>query len=69
MNLNKQEIDKFYVSEHDMLLHKFDKENPEKSESQLREINKHKRIFDLRDGEKDVKQPSLLKKIFRVMWK
>lgn len=69
MNLNKQEIDKFYVSEHDQFLHKFDKEHPAKSASQIREIEKHQAIFAQRDGKDKAKPASILKRFFRVFYR
>lgn len=68
MNLNKQSIDKAYISEHDVFLHKFDKENPERSASQQKEINKHQKIHALRDGNAVPAHASFLKRIFRVFW-
>ena len=38
--------DRAYVSEVDRFLQKFDKENPQKSESQKKEILKHRNIFN-----------------------
>lgn len=38
-----------YVSEIDQFLQSFDRENPEKSLSQLGEENKYRRIYYLRD--------------------
>lgn len=37
--------DRAYVSEADKLLQEFDKANPQKSESQKKEILKHRNIF------------------------
>ncbi len=68
MNLNKQTIDKAYVSEHDVFLHQFDKDNPDRSASQQKEITKHQKIHALRDGEAVPAQASLFKKVFRVFW-
>jgi hypothetical protein len=42
-------LNKAYISPIDEFLFKFDK-NHEKSASQMREILKHKRIFQLRDN-------------------
>jgi hypothetical protein len=39
-----------YVSEVDKFLAKFDAEHPKKSASQLQEIKKYQRIFQLRDN-------------------
>ncbi|MDF1758517.1 MAG: hypothetical protein P1U74_09510 [Legionellaceae bacterium] len=47
--MNKNDIDKAYISLYDKFLLEFDMENP-KSESQLKEIKKHKRIAELRDA-------------------
>ncbi|MFV9924981.1 hypothetical protein A2G94_03375 [Francisella endosymbiont of Ornithodoros moubata] len=38
--------DRAYVSEVDRFLQKFDKENPQKSELQKKEILKHRNIFN-----------------------
>ncbi len=35
-----------YVSEMDQFLQQFDREHPQKSASQIKEINKHKDIFN-----------------------
>ena len=45
----KRKVIKNYQSDLDKFLHKFDKENPEPSNSQREEIAKHKRIAALRD--------------------
>lgn len=66
MNLNKQKIDKFYISEHDIFLHEFDKNNPEKSNSQQAEINKHAKLHALRDGVELDNKSSIFKKVLRV---
>lgn len=50
---NLFEIDKSYVSEYDLFLYEFDKNNPKKSESQQKEIKKHQRIAELRDNKTD----------------
>lgn len=68
MNLNKQHIDKAYVSEHDLFLHRFDKEHPQKSKSQLKEIEKHKKIFALRDGAVKAPSSSFIKRVLRVFF-
>ncbi len=47
--MNKNDIDKAYISPYDKLIFEFDATHP-KSESQLKEINKHKRIARLRDN-------------------
>lgn len=49
MSNSNNDIDKFYVSPYDQFLYEFDAEH-EKSQSQLKEINKHRRIFKLRDN-------------------
>lgn len=46
--MNQYDVDKAYVSPYDQLFYKFDATHP-KSESQLKEIKKYKRIFALRD--------------------
>ena len=67
MDLNKQKIDKAYISEHDIFLHEFDKKHPTKSQSQMKEIEKHQRISAQRDEPQSQKQnPSFLKRILRV---
>lgn len=48
--MSKQKIDRNYVSEIGQFLQDFDKQHPEKSSSQQKEIDKHKAIFDKRDG-------------------
>lgn len=47
--MNKNDIDKAYISPYDKLIYEFDATH-QKSESQLKEINKHKRIARLRDN-------------------
>lgn len=47
--MNKNDIDKAYISPYDMLIYEFDATH-KKTESQLKEINKHKRIANLRDN-------------------
>jgi hypothetical protein len=47
--MNKNDIDKAYISPYDKMIFEFDATHP-KSESQLKEINKHKRIANLRDN-------------------
>lgn len=47
--MSKNDIDKAFISPYDLFLSKFDKEH-QKSASQLKEINKHKRIAILRDN-------------------
>lgn len=71
MDLNKQEIDKAYVSEHDLFLHQFDKSHPTKSESQQKEIEKHRKIFALRDGAVSAqpKPSGVFKRLFRIFYK
>lgn len=68
MNLNKQTIDKAYISEHDVFLHKFDKAHPERSASQQKEIDKHQKIHALRDGDAVAPHVSFVKRVFRVFW-
>ncbi len=40
-----------YVSEVDKFLKTYDKEHPELSKSQMKEVTKYQRIYHLRDGE------------------
>lgn len=47
--MNKLDIDKAYVSPYDRFLFEFDATH-NKTASQLKEINKHQRIFNLRDN-------------------
>ena len=47
--MNTIDIDKFYVSPYDKFLRKFDAEH-ELSASQIKEMEKHKRIAKLRDN-------------------
>ena len=47
--MTAHDIDKFYVSPYDKFLYTFDKEH-EKTASQLKEIEKHRRIANLRDN-------------------
>ncbi|OGV37469.1 MAG: hypothetical protein A3E88_00595 [Legionellales bacterium RIFCSPHIGHO2_12_FULL_35_11] len=47
--MNKNDVDKFYVSPYDEFLARFDRDH-EKSESQLKEIAKYQAIFAKRDG-------------------
>jgi len=51
--MSEHDIDKAYVSPYDKFLFGFDATH-EKSESQIKEINKHKRIAAMRD-DKDYK--------------
>lgn len=51
MQNSKHDIDKAYVSPYDRFLYEFDSTHP-KSASQLKEINKFKRIFARRDNAK-----------------
>lgn len=60
----KERINRTFVSEHDIFLTKFDKKHPKKSASQQKEIDKHARIFALRDGKE--KAPSFIKRLLRV---
>ncbi|MFC3908012.1 CBU_0585 family protein [Legionella dresdenensis] len=46
---SSNDLDKAYVSPYDKFMYKFDQEH-EKSPSQIKEINKHKRIANLRDN-------------------
>lgn len=46
--MNNHDIDKAYISPYDKFFCEFDKDHP-LSESQLIEIAKYKRIFELRD--------------------
>ena len=46
--MSSLDIDKFYVSPYDKFLREFDAKH-EKSVSQIQEIEKHKRIAQLRD--------------------
>lgn len=45
----KQRIDRSFVSELDQFISEFDQKHPEKSASQIKNINKHNRISQLRD--------------------
>jgi hypothetical protein len=47
--MNSNDIDKAYVSPYDKFLFEFDATH-NKSASQIKEINKHKRIFLMRDN-------------------
>ncbi|MCE0724743.1 MULTISPECIES: CBU_0585 family protein [Legionella] len=47
--MNSDDIDKAYVSPYDKFLFEFDATH-NKSASQIKEINKHKRIFLMRDN-------------------
>lgn len=47
--MSKTPIDKKYVSPDDQFLKNFDKQHPQRSTSQQREISKHERIAKLRD--------------------
>lgn len=47
--MNKNEIDKAFVSEYDKFLRKFDATH-KKSASQMKEIEKHQRIAAMRDN-------------------
>ncbi|HAT2067232.1 TPA: hypothetical protein OO122_001599 [Legionella pneumophila] len=51
--MNTDDINKAYVSPYDKFLYEFDATH-KKSASQLQEINKHERIFKMRD-DKDYK--------------
>lgn len=65
--MNSNKIDKAYISEHDLMFHEFDKNNPIKSSSQQREIEKHARIASLRDGQSTPKA-SFVRKFLRVFF-
>ncbi|KTD19654.1 CBU_0585 family protein [Legionella londiniensis] len=47
--MNSQDIDKDYISPYDRFLFEFDATH-EKTASQIKEIKKHQRIFELRDN-------------------
>jgi hypothetical protein len=47
--MNTFDIDKFYVSPYDKMMRKFDAEH-EKTRSQIKEIEKHQKIAQLRDA-------------------
>ncbi|KTD68758.1 MULTISPECIES: CBU_0585 family protein [Legionella] len=47
--MNSDDIDKAYVSPYDKFLFEFDATH-DKSASQIKEINKHKSIFEKRDN-------------------
>lgn len=47
--MNTSDIDKFYVSPYDKMMRKFDAEH-EKTRSQIKEIEKHQKIAQLRDN-------------------
>jgi hypothetical protein len=49
-----------YVSDIDLLLENFDKEHPEVSESQRKEIEKYHRIYFLRDTANRLESPKKL---------
>lgn len=55
--MSLKDINKAYVSPYDIFLANFDAQH-KKSASQLKEINKHKRIFYLRDNANPVKDDS-----------
>jgi len=48
INMSTLDIDKFYVSPYDKFLREFDASH-EKSNSQIKEIEKYKRLAELRD--------------------
>ena len=54
--MHKLDIDKAYVSPYDRFLFEFDATH-DKTASQLKEIKKHQRIFNLRDNA-DAVQPA-----------
>ncbi len=66
--MKKNTLDKSYVSEHDIFLTQFDKDHPDLSLSQLKEIKKHQRIAALRDGAQDTKPAGIFKRLFRVFY-
>lgn len=47
--MNTFDIDKFYVSPFDKMMRQFDQEH-EKTSSQIKEIEKHQKIAQLRDN-------------------
>ena len=49
-----------YVSEIDQFLQAFDKQNPEPSVAQKKEIKKYQRVYSLRDDATRVEKPSSL---------
>ena len=51
--MNSNDIDKAYVSPYDKFLYEFDTKH-KKTPSQLKEIQKHERIANLRDNAKQV---------------
>ena len=53
---NLKDIDKNYISEHDEFLFEFDSKHP-LSASQQKEVDKHKKIAQLRDGLTDETEP------------
>ena len=57
--MSTQDIDKAYVSPYDQFLFRFDKEH-KKSPSQIKEIKKHERIFELRDKPDAVQEEILI---------
>lgn len=52
MHTNDIDIDKAYISPYDKFLYAFDASH-DKTKSQLKEINKHNRIFKLRDNKSE----------------
>lgn len=48
--MSKNKILRHYVSSLDQFLHQFDKEHPELSTSQKKEVAKYTRIYELRDN-------------------
>lgn len=57
--MSSNDIDKAYVSPYDKVYFTFDAEHP-KSASQLREIEKYKRIDFLRDNVVEVKEEEII---------
>jgi hypothetical protein len=47
--MSRQPIDKNYVSDTDKMLKEFDKNHPDLSQSQKKEVDKYNRIYRLRD--------------------
>lgn len=58
--MNKNDIDKSFVSLYDEFLANFDATH-EKSASQLKEIGKYQRIFALRDGQEKTDEETIWK--------
>ena len=58
--MSNKSMQKKYTSDIDKLLQSFDKEHPEKSESQQKEIEKYDRIYKLRDKSISVEKSDTL---------